>query len=137
MKPMAPADPHVIMVGLHTSVANSSLCSPQWICIDMSIDFLNDIYIYIYIYIDLSMFIEIRTNIRRPLCICQSINQYSFYYQRPQLIQPSPGQNPPGQNLPGQKPPRKKAPRTKTAPIFGSTKSPPDINPQRRNATSH
>src|SRR6218665_1337060 len=137
MRPMAPADPHVIMVGLHTSVANSSLCSPQWICIDMSIDFSNDIYIYIYIYIDLSMFIEIRTNIRRPLCICQSINQYSFYYQRPQLIQPSPGQNPPWTKSPRPKAPSEKSPQDKNRSYFREYKSPPDINPQRRNATSH
>ena len=39
--PMVAADPTVIMVRLHvyTSVVNSSLCSPQWICIYMSIEF--------------------------------------------------------------------------------------------------
>jgi len=44
--PMVAADPTVIMVRLHvyTSVVNSSLCSPQWICIYMSIEFSNDIY---------------------------------------------------------------------------------------------
>jgi len=37
---------------------------------------------------------------------------------------------------PGQKPLRTKAIQDKTPPIFGSTKTPPDRNPQRRNVTS-
>src|SRR6218665_3503234 len=38
---------------------------------------------------------------------------------------------PPGQNPPGQKPPGQKPPRTKAPPIFGRTKSLPDIIPPR------
>src|SRR6218665_2840833 len=45
------------------------------------------------------------------------------------ILHINPRQNPPWTKSPRTKAPRTKAPRTKSPPIFGRTKSPPDINP--------